>query len=90
MMLVTEAHESSKAHDRVADITRDFIDHQMIDFANFIAAWIIDVGAFDVFARDQVKCLTGEGGRDARVQRLLPDEINDLAMIKVERSRKAL
>src|ERR1019366_293396 len=62
MVARAEAHEAAKVYYGVTGMTRDLIDHQMIDFADLFAARIINFGAHYVFAGDQIELGMGSGG----------------------------
>jgi hypothetical protein len=59
IMAVAEAKEAAKAHDSVPNLSRNLVDHEMIDPADFVSALIIYVRAFDSFTGDEVECGVG-------------------------------
>ena len=54
VVAMAEPQESTEAHDRVGDTAGELIDHQMVDFTDLLTVRFIDVGAFDIFARDKL------------------------------------
>ena len=38
IVAVAEPHEAAKAHDRVGDAARDFVDNEVVDFANVFSS----------------------------------------------------
>ncbi len=63
MVAGAEAHEAAKVYYGVTGVTRHLIDHQVINFADLFAGWIINFSVDEVFARDQIELGVGSRGR---------------------------
>src|SRR5579859_7840142 len=53
MLLLAHTEEASKGHHRVDGLPAYLVDHDVIDRSELFALKVVDVGALDLFGRDQ-------------------------------------
>jgi hypothetical protein len=59
VVVLADAHEAAKAHDRVGDLAADLVDHDPLDIADLVAVRAVDRGSLDLVAADEAVAFAG-------------------------------